>query len=253
MDEDFERLLADGVAAPVDGWDFSWFTGRASEARPPWGYQRLLSQRLAAASAAVDLQTGGGEVLAGALRSTSAAPGRVVATEAWRPNLALARQALAPWGVEVLEAAEGEVPLPDACADLVSARHPVRTPWDQVARVLRPGGTFCSQQVGAGTVREVTEALLGPFDVGTERLPSTAVARAEAAGLAVTRLETASLPMTFDDVGAVVAFCRKVVWTVPDFSVDRYREPLRALHGRIVRDGPLRATSERFLIECRKD
>ena len=69
MDEDFERLLADGVAAPVDGWDFSWFTGRASEARPPWGYQRLLSQRLAAASAAVDLQTGGGEVLAGALRS----------------------------------------------------------------------------------------------------------------------------------------------------------------------------------------
>ena len=250
--EEFERLVAEGLAAPVAGWDFSWFAGRAAEGRPPWGYQRLLARRLASAAVAVDLQTGGGEVLAGALRAADAVPGRVVATEAWPPNLALARTSLLPWAVDVVEATEDVVPLPGRSADLVSARHPVRTPWDEVARVLRPGGLFCSQQVGAGTVREVTEALIGPFDVGTERLPSTAAARAEAVGLEVARLETASLPMTFDDVAAVIAFCRKVVWTVPDFSVERYRRPLRALHDRIVRDGPLRATSERFLLECHK-
>ena len=28
----------------------------------------------------------------------------------------------------------------------------------------------------------------------------------------------------FFDIGAVIYFLRKVVWTVPDFTVDRYRE-----------------------------
>lgn len=62
----FEALVQEAAAAPVDGWDFSWLDGRATEERPSWGYQRLLSTKLAAASAALDVQTGGGEVLAGA-------------------------------------------------------------------------------------------------------------------------------------------------------------------------------------------
>src|SRR5690606_7940861 len=44
-DRTFEELLADGASAPVDGWDFSWFQGRASEQRPAWGYSRLLTAR----------------------------------------------------------------------------------------------------------------------------------------------------------------------------------------------------------------
>lgn len=35
---EFDALLAEGEAVPLDGWDFSWFTGRATEERPPWGY-----------------------------------------------------------------------------------------------------------------------------------------------------------------------------------------------------------------------
>lgn len=34
----FEELLAEGESVPVEGWDFSWFDGRATEERPPWGY-----------------------------------------------------------------------------------------------------------------------------------------------------------------------------------------------------------------------
>ena len=49
---------------PVEGWNFSWLDGRATEQRPSWGYQRLLGAKLAAAGAALDIQTGGGEVLA---------------------------------------------------------------------------------------------------------------------------------------------------------------------------------------------
>jgi len=49
MSRSFDELVAEAAAAPVDGWDFSWLDGRATEQRPSWGYQRLMSRRLAAA------------------------------------------------------------------------------------------------------------------------------------------------------------------------------------------------------------
>ncbi len=74
--------MAEADAVSVEGWDFSWLEGRATEQRPSWGYQRAMSERLARVSAALDIQTGGGEVLAGAaklppLRSRSTCGGPV--------------------------------------------------------------------------------------------------------------------------------------------------------------------------------
>ncbi len=60
------------------------------------------------------------------------------------------------------------------------------------------------------------------------------------------------LRLEFFDIGAVVYFLRKVIWMVPDFTVDRYRDRLRDLHAQIERDGPFVAHSARVLIEARK-
>jgi hypothetical protein len=38
LDVEFEALITQGAQAPVEGWDFSWFDGRATEHRPSWGY-----------------------------------------------------------------------------------------------------------------------------------------------------------------------------------------------------------------------
>ena len=40
----------------------------------------------------------------------------------------------------------------------------------------------------------------------------------------------------------MVFFLRKVIWTVPDFTVERYRDRLRVLHDQIERDGSFRST-----------
>src|SRR3954452_16110495 len=96
----FGELVEEAAAAPVDGWDFSWLDGRATEQRPSWGYQRLLGGRLAAATAALDIQTGGGEVLTGA--GATNFPPLLVATEGWPPNLARATALLRPLGVCVV-------------------------------------------------------------------------------------------------------------------------------------------------------
>ena len=144
------------------------------------------------------------------------------------------------------------LPFRAAAFDLVVSRHPVRTDWAETARVLRPGGAFLSQQIGPGTVRELSEAILGPLPPPTDRHPEAAVAAATAAGLRVVDLREATLRTVFHDVGAVVWFLRKVVWTVPGFTVDRHRPALARLHRRIETEGPFVAHARRFLIEATK-
>lgn len=42
------------------------------------------------------------------------------------------------------------------------------------------------------------------------------------------------------------------MWTVPDFSVERYRSRLEDLHGQIEQDGVFRSTMSRTLFEARR-
>jgi SAM-dependent methyltransferase len=245
----FHDLLAEGESAPVDGWDFSWFDGRATEQRPPWGYARLLDEAMSRAGSALDLQTGGGEVLAGVRRP----PAVLAVTESWPPNAVLARDRLAPLGAVVVRAPDsGPLPFADGSFDLVTSRHPTVTVWPEIARVLRPGGAYLSQQIGHGSNRELYEFLMGPQPLGPARDPSAHAGWARQCGLVVEHLETASLLVEFFDVAAVIAFLRKVIWTVPDFSVDRYRDRLRDLHEIIVRDGRFACHAQRFLIRARR-
>lgn len=249
MTTTFERLLAEAEAEPVEGWDFSWFDGRATEQRPPWGYARLIGERMATAEAALDIQTGGGEVLA----TIPKAPPVLAATESWPPNLAVARRNLTPLGATVVEAADtDDLPFPDGSFDLVVSRHPTTVRWPQIARVLRPGGTYLSQQVGAGSNHELIEHMMGTQPIGPGRSTDRAVSEAEAVGLAVVDLREQACRVEFFDVGAVVYFLRKVLWTVPDFTVETYRDRLALLHEKIAAEGPFVAHSQRFLIEARK-
>ncbi|HVX47435.1 MAG TPA: SAM-dependent methyltransferase, partial [Mycobacteriales bacterium] len=97
MMADFEKLVAEAGATDVTGWGFGWLDGRATEERPPWGYARLLAGRLARATAALDLDTGGGEVVGEAERL----PARMCVTESWPPNAQRARERLGPRGAEI--------------------------------------------------------------------------------------------------------------------------------------------------------
>jgi SAM-dependent methyltransferase len=246
----FDELITEADSVPVDGWDFSWLDGRASEQRPSWGYARTMGERMADATAALDLETGGGEVLA----SVPRLPRLTVATESWPPNVARATALLRPLGAAVVVHQDGPLPFADAAFDLVVSRHPVAVDWPEVARVLLPGGRYFAQHVGPASVFELIEYFLGeqPPQARNRRHPDHAVAAARAAGLEVTDLRSERLRTEFGDVGAVVYFLRKVVWMVPGFTVGQYRERLERLHQRIQAQGPFVAHTTRFLIEARK-
>ncbi len=128
--------------------------------------------------------------------------------------------------------------------------------------LLKPGGAIVASipNVAHGAVR--LQLLQGRFDYTSTGLldethvrfftRETVLAMIEAAGLAVVDVREESLRTVFYDVGAVVHFLRKVVWIVPDFTVDRYRQRLAELHDRIQLEGSFVAHAQRFLIEAQK-
>jgi SAM-dependent methyltransferase len=254
----FDELVAEGDAVPVEGWDFSWFDGRATEERPPWGYARLMGERARRAQAMLDIQTGGGEVTKSALSGGPGGgagpwPSLLAATESWPPNVEIARRNLAPFGGTVAQVADDAgLPFASGTFDLVVSRHPTEVLWPEIARVLRPGGSYFSQQVGSVSNRELIEFMMGPQPVSQTRNARLAAAAATQAGLEVVDVREATVRLEFFDVAAVVYFLKKVLWTVPGFTVAGYLEPLRRTHEHIETDGPFVSHAKRLLIDARK-
>ena len=249
----FDALVFEANAEPTEGWDFSWLDGRAVEGRPSWGYLVGVTRRLNTASSAVDLQTGGGERFAEALSKSERRPLTLAATESWSPNVTVARETLAPYGVDIVEVPEGDgLPFASETFDLVCSRHPTENNWPEIQRVLRPDGTYFSQQIGAGTNSELTEFFMGPQPMSERQRLATLMRQARDAGLEVIDAREESLPVVFFDVGAVVYFLRKVTWTVPDFTVERYRDRLKDLFELIERSGRFASHAQRILFEARK-
>ncbi|PPK66137.1 methyltransferase domain-containing protein [Actinokineospora auranticolor] len=246
----FDDLVAEATAADTSGSDYSWLDGRAHEQRAPWAYTRILASRIGESDRVLDAQTGDGAVLAGALARS---PRLLAATES-RPELLLrAQRDLAKFDGAVVAAEDGTLPFRDDTFDLVVSRHPRigSTDWSQIRRVLRPGGTYLAQHVGSGSGRELVEAILGPQRARGDFAEREAEA-AESAGLEVLDLRKAGLPVTFDDIGAVVYLLRKIVWFVPDFAVAPYRDRLILLDKHIRAEGAFHTLAHRFLIEARK-
>lgn len=246
---DYDHLVAAALAAPVLAWDFEWLAGRAIGSDPTWSYPQLARDLLGRSARALDVDTGGGELLA----SLGPLPLHTVATESWPPNLPVALDRLGPLGVGILAAPpEQPLPVPDGGFDLVLSRHGRLTPTE-VYRVLAPGGTLLTQQVGSGDCADLNTALGAP----AARPPGSwtlevATAALDGAGLVVTVGREEWPGFTFTDVGAVVYQLRMIRWQIPDFSVDRYDAPLRRLDARIRADGPLRVLSHRFLLTAQR-
>lgn len=250
MTSRFEELIEEGASAPITGWDFSWLDGRATEDRPSWRYFDRVAERTAQASLMLDVQTGAGNMIA----DLPELPPVTVATEGYGPSVAAAAPRLRERGAHLVWTQEDRPALPFASGsfDLVTSRHPVDTWWTEIARVLAPGGCYFSQQVGPHSLRDLSEFLMGPLPPGSQRDPERARRLAEGAGLVIEDLRVERPKTVFYDIGGVVYFLRLVVWTVPDFTVERYRDRLRTLHEHIEREGSFETTASRFLIEATK-
>lgn len=235
------------AAAPFEGWDFSYLKGRFEEGEPDWDYLALARAAVARSFDILDVATGGGEIFA----ALAPFPGRATAVEGYEPNLAVARRRLEPLGVPVFLGSRSKgLPFEDGAFDLVLNRHGGFKPAD-IHRILKPGGTFLTQQVGGDNLEDL--AMLFGADQ-TDPGNTLPVIRRAFAGLGceIRRAEEWRGHVTFFDVGAVVYFLKAIPWVVRGFDVERHLPVLEALQARLEAGGPLRFSYTRFLIEAVK-
>jgi len=242
--------------AQPEGWSFADLDGRMRTDPMPWDFETVCVEALASTPGrALDMGTGGGETL---LRLRDAVVGRggsfpmTTATEGWPANVPVAQAALGPAGIEVVEFGQPDdlltvapMPFDDGVFALVINRHESYHPAE-VARVLAPGGVFLTQQVGGDELGEL-HALLGHEPAAPHvRYMEFREALAAADGAEYVG------GYVFADVAALVAYLQRVPWDAPeDFTVDRYRTQLLALHER-TRGGEVRMTMKRFWLRAER-
>jgi SAM-dependent methyltransferase len=237
----YDELVGEAVGVPIVGWEFSWLDGRAAGSEPSWSYPELARPLLRRAGSLLDLDTGGGELLA----ELAPLPPHTVAVESWTPNTPVARDRLNPFGVSVVT----ELPGGEREFDVVLSRHG-RLPVADIARLLKPGGTLLSQQVGSDDLADLNAALGAPPPHPQPWNAAVAVAALEAAGLEVTDVREERPAIAFHDVGAIVYQLRAVPWQVRDFTPQRYDRQLRRLDALIRTKGAFAATAHRFLVQA---
>ena len=241
LDQDYARLVGEAAGVRMTGWEFAWQDGRAVGSEPSWSYPDLARPLLRRAAALLDLDTGGGELLA----ELAPLPPHTVAVESWAPNTPVARKRLAPFGVSVVT----ELPGGEEEFDVVLSRHG-RLPAEDIARLLRPGGTLLSQQVGSDDLAELNAQLGAPPPHPQRWNAEVAVAALQAAGLEVTDVREEHPLCTFHDVGAVVFQLRAVPWQVRDFDPQRYERALRRIHALTRTYGGFTVPAHRFLVQA---
>ncbi|HEY5981035.1 MAG TPA: hypothetical protein VIT41_15530 [Microlunatus sp.] len=199
-----DRLLAEAVAHALSGWDFTPLAGRVISDPLPWDYARLAAAAVGRAERVLDIDTGGGELLA----TLGPPPGSVVLN-----------------------------------------RHGALDPAE-IVRVLRPGGTLRTQQVGADYDAELNAAFGADPPIGGLRSAAEGSELLRAAGMDVIRADEARAATHFLDVGAVVLQLRAVSWQVPGFDVVRHRSQLLEIDRVIRADGAFTVTDHRLLFRA---
>ncbi|HEX7350587.1 class I SAM-dependent methyltransferase [Brachybacterium sp.] len=248
----WREALAEDPTDPTDSTDpadggHSSPPGRCDQ-EPPWRWRTLVENLAPMADRVLDLGTGGGEVLAAL---ADVLPEGSVATEGRTATLALARARLAPLGIEVLEHGPDTgalLPVGDGGFGLVLCHH---EPFDatEISRVLAPGGTFLTQQVGGDDGQEI-RALFGHDAPRPRASLEDTVHALTVAGLTVERADAFHGRCEIDDVPTLLRALRRAPWGAPEgLDVGRHRDVLEHLHARL-RTGPFSATVSRYLVQA---
>lgn len=252
IDELIEFWHQEEKVAHIHGWDFSHIDGRYSEDENlPWDYRKTILNHLRNDTKILDIDTGGGEFLL----SLNHPFCNISATEAYPPNVQLCKDALLPLGIDFKAANANEcLPFQDKQFDIVINRHGDFNAGE-IYRVLKDGGIFITQQVGAENDRELVKLLLPdnselPFP---EQYLHIACDKFIHAGFEILNQQECFQSIKFFDVGALVWFARIIEWEFPNFSVDACLNELVKAQQIREKNGCIEGTTHRFFITARKN
>lgn len=238
-------------AAQMKGWEFSYIRDRfqSYEDALPWDYNKIVKSYLKHKDKLLDIDTGGGEVLLSFHHPYEL----TTVTEGFAPNVKLCEQTLGAMGIRVCQVTDyGNMPFEENAFDIIINRHGAYD-VQELYRILKPGGTFITQQVGEDNDRELVEFLLPNSE---KVFPGMNLhcqkSLFEKAGFEILMENEARKPIAFFDVGALVWFAKIIEWEFVDFSVERCFERLLEAQRLIEQEGCIKGNIHRYLIVARK-
>lgn len=250
----YEQLKRQWLAeeqVAFSGWDFSHIKDRWKGEQLPWDYEQLVINTLKPDDQLLDMGTGGGEFLL----SIHHNPQLCSVTEGYEPNVRLCKQRLEPLGMTVRKIEDyHHIPYPDHSFDLILNRHEAYD-INEVYRILKPQGTFITQQVGSKNDDDLIAKLdceKEAVDIATADLHH-AMKYAKATSLTIEAGYEAFTPIEFYDVGALIYFARIIEWEFKGFHVETKFKQLCALYKELQIKGSIRGTEHRYLMIAKKD
>ena len=245
MNNELYRRWKNDEQAEFTGWDFSYLENRMKQASPPWDYKKLAKKLLKNSKHVLDLGTGGGEIFA----SLKPLPKHARATEAYPPNVKVARRRLKPLGVNVVQTSEdpkAKLPFKNEEFDLVLNRHEAYSA-KEVYRILKPGGFFLTQQVDGNDCLDLLKAFKArpKWSFWNLKFAKKDILNS---GFVIKQAKNWTGSIIFKEVGAVVYYLKAIPWYVDDFSVDKCLSNLEKLQTKLDKDKKLQFAIGRFLI-----
>lgn len=244
------KWLHEQEIAHIKGWDFSHIRGRYQEEDDlPWNFKDIIQSYMKDTDELLDMETGGGEFLL----SFAHDPAHTAAIEGYEPNIRICEERLLPRGIN-FKVADGGDPLPfgDDSFDLITNRHG-KYNISELKRVLKRGGLFLTQQVGAENDRELVELLMGKIDIPfPEAYLSIARQEFSERGFDIIEEAEAYRPILFYDVGALVWFARIIDWEFPNFEVNKCQKNLFIAQEILENEGVIRGRIHRYYFVARK-
>ncbi len=246
-DNKLREIWENEEKAFFEGWDFSYIKNRWITEKPDWNYDNLAKDLIKNSKSVLDMETGGGERFS----TFGPFPKKVVATEGYKPNIAIAKKNLEPLGVKIVEVLDAsKLPFEDEEFDLIINRHGSFNA-KEVFRILKKGGIFLTQQVSG----DYAEDLIKKFNTKRKFADwniEKAKIELEQAEFKIELFRDWKGKMKFSDVGAIVYFLNAIPWTVPGFSVKRDFDNLKKLQKYLDNGNQLEFKQAMFLIKCKK-
>lgn len=248
--EELLMYLKSEEAKSFSGWDFSYLDGRWKSENLPWDYATLIKKYLNNNHKLLDMGTGGGEFLLTLKHPYE----NTTITEGYLPNYKICEEKLKPLGIKVYNYVGDEkfLLINDNEYDIVINRH---ESYDEteVYRILKPGGMFITQQVGAynnknlATFFDKTHIDQFPnmtLDKSTKRLIDNK--------FSIIYSDEYFPILKFYDLGAIAYFAKIISWEFLEFNIEDNIDKFLLLQDELNKIGYISSKEHRFIIVAKK-
>lgn len=248
--EELLKYLQSEEEKTFTGWDFSYLNGRWEEESLPWDYKEIVLKYLKPDYKLLDIGTGGGEFLLTLNHPYS----NTTVTEGYQPNYEICLKRLVPLGIVVYNYVGDELlkEIKDNSFDIVINRH---ESYDEkeIYRVLKPGGIFITQQVGAFNNKELATFFDEKhIDQFPEMTYAKSLQRLVDNGFQVIYSNEYYPVLKFYDLGAIAYFAKIIEWEFINFNVVDNIDKFLILQEELNKKGYISSKEHRFIIIVNK-